>query len=53
MTIGPNGIYMFSRHDGVLLGGSFDRGVDNTGIDRTVTERILKGSAELFGGMRG
>jgi hypothetical protein len=27
--------------------------VDNTGIDRTVTERILKGSAELFGGMRG
>ena len=28
MTIGPNGIYMFPRHDGVLLGGSFDRGVE-------------------------
>jgi glycine/D-amino acid oxidase-like deaminating enzyme len=53
MTIGPNGIYMFPRHDGVLLGGSFERGVDNTDIDPIVTQRILHDSAELFGGMRG
>jgi glycine/D-amino acid oxidase-like deaminating enzyme len=53
MTIGPNGIYMFPRHDGVLLGGSFERGVDNTEIDPLVTARILHDSAELFGGMRG
>ena len=53
MTIGPNGIYMFPRHDGILLGGSFDRGIDNTDIDPAVTERILHGNAELFGGMRG
>ena len=53
MTVGPNGIYMFPRHDGVLLGGSFERGVDNTDIDPAVTQRILQGNMELFGGMRG
>jgi hypothetical protein len=52
MTVGPNGIYMFPRHDGVLLGGSFERGVDNTDIDPAVTERILQGNAQLFAGMR-
>ncbi len=52
MTIGPNSTYMFPRHDGVLLGGSFDRGVDNTDIDPAVTERILQGNANLFGQMR-
>ena len=30
-TIGPSGVYMFPRHDGVLLGGSFDRGVASGG----------------------
>ena len=53
MTIGPNGIYMFPRHDGVLLGGSFERGVENTDIDPAVTDRILAGNGELFGGMHG
>jgi D-amino-acid oxidase len=52
MTVGPNGIYMFPRHDGVLLGGSFERGVDNTDIDPAVTERILHDSGQLFGSMR-
>jgi len=36
-----------------LLGGSFERGVDNTDIDPAVTARILQGNAELFRGMRG
>jgi glycine/D-amino acid oxidase-like deaminating enzyme len=53
MTVGPNGIYMFPRHDGVLLGGSFERGVTNTDIDPAITGRILQGNTELFGGMRG
>ena len=53
MTIGPSGLYMFPRHDGILLGGSFDRGVDNTEIDPAVSDRILQGSAQLFGTMRG
>ena len=53
MTIGPNGIYMFPRHDGILLGGSFERGNENTEIEPAVTERILHDNGALFGGMRG
>jgi D-amino-acid oxidase len=53
MTIGPRGLYMFPRHDGILLGGSFDRGIENTDIDPAISNRILQGSAQLFGAMRG
>jgi glycine/D-amino acid oxidase-like deaminating enzyme len=53
MTLGPNGLYMFPRHDGVLLGGSFERGVDNIEIDPAVTQRIMQGNAQLFAGMHG
>jgi glycine/D-amino acid oxidase-like deaminating enzyme len=53
MTIGPDKTYMFPRRDGILLGGSFERGVNNTEIDAAVTERILKGNGQLFGRMRG
>ena len=52
MTIGPNGIYMFPRHDGVLRGGSFERGVEDTAIEPAVTERILQGNGDLFRKMR-
>jgi len=51
-TIGP-GVYMFPRRDGVLLGGSFERGVENTDIDPATTERILQENRTLFSGMRG
>ena len=51
-TIGPLGVYMFPRRDGVLLGGSFERGVWNTDPDPAVTERILRDNSLLFGGMR-
>lgn len=53
MTIGPNGIYMFPRHDGILIGGSHDRGVWNTDPDPATTARILKENGELFAGMSG
>jgi D-amino-acid oxidase len=53
MTIGPNGIYMFPRRDGILLGGTFERGIENTDIDPAVTGRILQGNARVFGVMRG
>jgi hypothetical protein len=43
---------MFPRHDGVLLGGSHDRGVWDMSVDPLVTERILRESAALFGSMR-
>lgn len=49
---GPGDIYMFPRHDGVLLGGTHDRDVWDTSVDQTVTERILRGNAALFDSMR-
>lgn len=52
MTVGPGDIYMFPRHDGVLLGGSHDRDVWDTSVDAAVTERILRENAALFGSMR-
>jgi D-amino-acid oxidase len=51
MTIGPSGIYMFPRRDGILLGGSFDRGVDTLEPDPQITSRILSRNGELFRGM--
>lgn len=52
MTVGPGDIYMFPRRDGVLLGGTHDRDVWDTSVDPTVTERILRENAALFGSMR-
>ena len=52
MTIGPAGSYMFPRHDGIVLGGSFERGVANTEINPAITTRILEGNGTLFGSMR-
>jgi D-amino-acid oxidase len=52
MTIGPPGAYMFPRHDGILLGGSFQRGVDNLEPDPAVTGRILQLNQGLFKAMR-
>jgi D-amino-acid oxidase len=52
MTTGPANIYMFPRHDGILLGGSHDRGVWNTDIDPSTAERILRENGELFRRMR-
>ena len=52
MTTGPANIYMFPRHDGILLGGSHDRGVWNTDVDPATTERILRENGDLFRRMR-
>lgn len=51
-TIGPGNTYMFPRHDGILLGGTFDRGVSTTEPEPTITERILSENAEVFSHMR-
>jgi D-amino-acid oxidase len=52
MTLGPGGIYMFPRHDGILLGGSFQRGESNLDPDPVITERILRENRALFSSMR-
>jgi len=53
MTVGPGDIYMFPRSDGVLLGGSHERGVSSTEPDAATAERILRENGDLFRGMRG
>jgi hypothetical protein len=44
---------MFPQRDGVLLGGSWERGVENTDIDPAISERILQENQALFTAMRG
>lgn len=52
MTIGPSDIYMFPRHDGILLGGTHDRGEWNLAPDPAATARIVSENHALFSGMR-
>jgi glycine/D-amino acid oxidase-like deaminating enzyme len=41
------GYYLFPRRDGVLLGGTFDRGVETLAADPEITKRILAGHSEV------
>jgi len=52
MTGGPNDIYMFPRRDGILLGGTHQRGEFSIEPDPADTERILRENGALFAGMR-
>ena len=52
MTVGPDDIYMFPRRDGILLGGSHERGNASLEIDPATTERVLRQNGQLFGAMR-
>jgi D-amino-acid oxidase len=52
MTVGPGNIYMFPRRDGILLGGSHERGDWNLEPDPATTERVLRENGALFAGMR-
>jgi glycine/D-amino acid oxidase-like deaminating enzyme len=52
MTIGPGDIYMFPRRDGILLGGSHERGDARLEVDPATTERVLRENRELFEGLR-
>jgi len=51
-TVGPGGLYMFPRRDGILLGGTHEEGNWDLEPDAAQTERIVSGHAALFGGMR-
>ena len=44
--------YMFPRHDGIVLGGTFDHGVWTTEPDPAITARILADHKALFARMR-
>ena len=43
---------MFPRHDGILLGGSHERGNGSLEVDPATTERVLRENRALFDGMR-
>jgi len=47
-----DGLYMFPRRDGVLLGGTFEHGNWSLDVDDAVRQRIVAGHRALFEGMR-
>ena len=47
-TVIGGGLYMFPRSDGILLGGTFERGNWSTDPDPDARRRILQGHRELF-----
>jgi D-amino-acid oxidase len=52
ITLPSNGLYMFPRSDGILLGGTQERGVWTLEPDPEAEERILEGHQRFFGAMR-
>jgi len=52
MTSGPGDIYMFPRRDGILLGGTHERGESRLEADPAAEQRILRENAALFAGLR-
>jgi D-amino-acid oxidase len=48
----PGDLYMFSRHDGIVLGGTHDEGVWSLDVDNQVRDRIVAGHKEFFDSMR-
>ena len=49
----PPDLYMFPRRDGIVLGGSHERGVWDLSIDPDEQARVLKGHADIFNRMAG
>lgn len=48
ITIGPGDLYMMPRLDGIILGGTHERGVWSLEPNPVETQRILRGQAALF-----
>ena len=46
------GLYMFSRHDGILLGGTHDEGNWSLDVDNQVRDQIIAGHKKFFDSMR-
>ena len=51
-TEGGN-LYMFPRSDGIVLGGTFEKGVETLDVDVEAEQRILAGQRAIFEGMKG
>jgi D-amino-acid oxidase len=48
MTVGPGDLYMMPRHDGIVLGGTNERGQWSLDPNPADVDRILKGHQLLF-----
>ena len=46
------GLYLFPQSDGILLGGTFERGNASLDVDPEAERRIVEGHRRLFAGMR-
>jgi len=44
--------YMFPRTDGILLGGTFERGVETLDVDPEAEALILAGQREIFAAVK-
>jgi len=51
-AVATNDLYMFPRRDGILLGGTRERGVETHEPDQAAEGRILQGHKLIFDGMR-
>lgn len=52
ITVGPAGLYMMPRQDGIILGGTAERGDWSMEPNPAAIDRILRGHTALFEGMR-
>jgi glycine/D-amino acid oxidase-like deaminating enzyme len=52
ITLQDGPLYMFPRGDGILLGGTFERGIWSLEPDPEIEKRILEGHRRFFEGMR-
>ena len=52
LIIGNDGLYMFPRRDGILLGGTFERNEWSTHPDPAADRRILDGHRDFFNTMQ-
>ena len=48
ITLGPEGLYMFPRRDGILLGGTHEVGVWTLDPNLEAAERIMQGHMKVF-----
>jgi glycine/D-amino acid oxidase-like deaminating enzyme len=51
-AVATDDLYMFPRTDGIILGGTHERGVETRETDSAAERRILDGHRAIFAGMR-
>jgi len=52
MALMEDGLYMFPRTDGILLGGTFERGEWSLSVNEAAKARVLQSHAKFFNSFR-